>query len=91
MTRAPIKDWSIIPNIVLTLLLTGCDRGATAPPATTTPPPTHQESDVPEGFLPEPAIVGRAVGLASRYLGGEATPRRTSSIQTSMRMATGAG
>ena len=79
-------------NIVLTLLLTaGSTVGAAAQQATTTPPPTHQESDVPEGFLPEPAIVGRAVGLASRYLGGEAMPKKDGFYPDMDGMATGAG
>jgi len=56
--------------IVVTLLLTaGATAGIAAQQATTAPPP-RQETDVPQGFLPEPAIVGRAVDLGSRVFGG---------------------
>ena len=55
--------------IVLTLLLTAASSaGIAAQEATTTPPP-RQETDVPEGLLPEPQVIGRAVDLGSRFLG----------------------
>ena len=61
--------------VVLTLLLTAAaTAGAAAQDATTTPPP-RQESDVPEGLLPEPAIVGRAVEFGSRLLGSDSSQK----------------
>jgi hypothetical protein len=55
--------------IALTLLLAaGSIAGIAAQEATTTPPP-RQEPDVPQGLLPEPHVIGRAVDLGSRLLG----------------------
>jgi hypothetical protein len=61
-------------HIVLTLLLgAGATAGVAAQQAAT-PSPPRQASNLPPGFLPEPAVVGRAADRASRLFGGESTP-----------------
>ena len=77
--------------VVLTLLLTaGATAGAAAQQATTTPPPS-QESELPQGFLPEPAVVGRAVELGSRFLGGDTASKKDGFYPDFSDMITGAG
>jgi hypothetical protein len=78
-------------RIVLTLLLTaGATAGIAAQQVTATPP-AHQETDVPPGLLPEPAIVGRTVDLGARLL-GEGGPSQKDGLYPNFgNMVTGAG
>jgi hypothetical protein len=76
--------------VLLTVLLTaGAAAGAAAQQATTTPPP-RQESDLPEGFLPEPAIVSRAIERGNRLFGDD-SPQKDGFYPDFADMPTGAG
>jgi hypothetical protein len=76
--------------VVTLLLVVGAAAGSAAQQAETPPAPA-QETDLASGLVPEPHAMSRAVGFASRWLGGDGSSPKDGFYPDFGDMVTGAG